>query len=101
LIVGAGGLISTQPLTIRCITVRGVRRIAAQRGVFFELSAENLDSPFVDAVLWYVLDFMAHKWCFFRANHQFVDEKHHATQADLFPSDGMFVRAASLLMSRS
>ncbi|HKP39245.1 MAG TPA: FRG domain-containing protein [Pyrinomonadaceae bacterium] len=92
-------LVNTK-VKIRCIPVIGVRRIAAQQGIFVEIALPHSNYWFLEALLWYLIDFATEKWCFFRDDYDYTDPTQGITEGDLLPADGLLMKLASRLISR-
>jgi FRG domain len=81
-------------ITFRAVAVPRIGRIRAQQGLFIELDLSR-GAKIIDAIrLWYVLDFLAEKWCFLRRDEQFEVPPSITSQA-LFPKDQRLVRWAA------
>ena len=80
-------------ITLRCVIVPGLERIRAQQGMFLEIAGNVIDSYLDAVILWYVLDFICHKWCFLRTDAQF-EVRPSVSDESLFPTESRLVRAA-------
>ena len=100
MIINTPKLIVTNLLTIRCIPVPSIRRIAAQQGVFVEIRVGTEVDWRIEVLLWYLLDFVTHKWCFFREDNPYNNPSERITECDLFPDDGPRIQRAEKLLCR-
>jgi hypothetical protein len=81
-------------ITFRAVVVPSIGRVRAQQGLFIELDLSR-SAETIDAIrLWYVLDFLAQKWCFLRRDAQF-EIPPSITSESLFPSDQRLVHWAA------
>lgn len=69
---------------LRTCIVPGVSRIEAQRGLFLELSLDDKTDARTQLFFWTILDFLATKWCFCRADHVHVASDAGGNPRDLF-----------------
>ena len=88
--------------TLRGTPVAGVRRIAAQQGVFLEGATGGSGTEFINRSLfvWCLLDFLCHKWCYRRRDYQYNDPAAGITAESLLPADGRNVRRAARVVRR-
>jgi hypothetical protein len=85
---------ANRKIKLHAIQVPSVSRIRAQQGVFLEVAGEGFEIRWWDSMrLWYLLDFLCEKWCFFRRDAQFEDLPAISTKA-LFPMDSLPLRVA-------
>lgn len=68
-------------ITLQTVAVPREPRIKAQQGLFVELPDKWTSSM----PLWYMLDFIADKWCYIRRNQQFQDPSNGISETALFP----------------
>jgi hypothetical protein len=87
------GTLTSARSMLRTTLVPSVRRIAAQQGMFVEVSGMDALSALA---VWYLLDFASDKWCL-RAHSGPVQG---LPKLDLFPSDGWLLTAMEKFMGR-
>lgn len=92
--LAAGGI------TIRMTRVPSVARINAQKGLFIEIGRDDGADWQQAAQLWYLLDFVCHKWCYIRQDRQFEDAQGGITAAKLFPPEELSREVQSQLVGR-
>ena len=69
---------------LRTCVVPGVSRIEAQRGLFLELALADPSDTVTPLLFWTLLDFLARKWCFRRADVPYAVREADGQHRDLF-----------------
>jgi len=79
---------------LRTCTVPGVSRIESQRGLFLELALEDASDTATPLRFWTLLDFLARKWCFRRADLPYEVREADGKCRDLFHETDAGLEAA-------
>jgi len=85
--------VANMRVTFRAVAVPSIERIRAQQGLFIELDLGRRGEVSDAFRLWYLLDFLAEKWCFLRRDAQF-EAPPSVTGESLFPNDQRLLRWA-------
>lgn len=85
MLIDLAPVFANNPVSIRTAAVPSVRRIKAQEGLFIDLSGRGVGDWRCAFALWYLLDFICDKWCFYRRDQQYEDRAGGITASALFP----------------
>ena len=65
--------LTNRKIALRSVLVPTVARIRAQQAAFLEIAGEATADCVDSMRLWYLLDFICDKWCFFRSDRQYEE----------------------------